>query len=306
MIKKKKKGLGRGLSALFGDEKSENKPKTKNIASNTKALIGDLTRNPYQPRQIFNEEKLEELANSIKKNGVIQPVAVRLDKSNETKYQIVAGERRWLAAQRAGLHEIPIVILDIDDNESLEVAIVENIQRDDLNVIEEANKFAGGIDIFCSNAGIIGVPGFMEASVEDWNNMWSVNVMSHIHAAKHVLPQMLERGEGYLVNTSSAAGLLTQIGAAGYAVTKNAAVSFAEWIKITYGEKGIGVSCLCPQAVRTAMTAGGPGVAGVDGMLEPGVVAQDVLDAIKEEKFLILPHKEVAEYVKRKGNDRDR
>jgi NAD(P)-dependent dehydrogenase (short-subunit alcohol dehydrogenase family) len=182
------------------------------------------------------------------------------------------------------------------------VAVEEDIQ----NVIEEANQFAGGIDIFCSNAGIIGVPGFMEASFEDWNNMWSVNVMSHIHAAKHVLPQMLERGEGYLVNTASAAGLLTQIGAAGYAVTKNAAVSFAEWIKITYGEKGIGVSCLCPQAVRTAMTAGGPGVAGVDGMLEPDVVAQDVLDAIKEEKFLILPHKEVAEYVKRKGNDRDR
>ena len=138
---KKKKGLGRGLSALFGDEKSENKPKIKKIASNTKALIGDLTRNPYQPRQIFNEEKLEELANSIKKNGVIQPIAVRPDKSNEGKYQIVAGERRWLAAQKAGLHEIPIVILDLDDNESLEVAIVENIQRDDLNPIEEAKAY---------------------------------------------------------------------------------------------------------------------------------------------------------------------
>ena len=138
---KKRKGLGRGLSALFGDDKSDNKPKTKNIASNTKALIGDLTRNPYQPRQIFNEEKLQELASSIKKNGVIQPVAVRPDKSNEGKYQIVAGERRWLAAQKAGLHEIPIVILDLDDNESLEVAIVENIQRDDLNVIEEAKAY---------------------------------------------------------------------------------------------------------------------------------------------------------------------
>ena len=138
---KKKKGLGRGLSALFGDEKNENKPKTKNIASNTKALISDLTRNPYQPRQIFNEEKLEELANSIKKNGVIQPIAVRTDKSNESKYQIVAGERRWLAAQKAGLHEIPIVILDLNDNESLEVAIVENIQRDDLNPIEEAKAY---------------------------------------------------------------------------------------------------------------------------------------------------------------------
>ena len=141
MNMKKKKGLGRGLSALFGDESSENKQKTKNIPSNTKALIGDLTRNPYQPRQIFNEEKLEELANSIKKNGVIQPIAVRTDKSNVGKYEIVAGERRWLAAQKAGLHEIPIVILDLDDNESLEVAIVENIQRDDLNPIEEAKAY---------------------------------------------------------------------------------------------------------------------------------------------------------------------
>ena len=140
MSKLKKKGLGRGLSALFGDEKFEPKEKI-NFTSNTKTLIGDLTRNPFQPRQIFNEEKLEELSNSIKKNGVIQPIAVRPDKSNEGKYQIVAGERRWLAAQKAGLHEIPIVILDLNDNESLEVAIVENIQRDDLNSIEEAKAY---------------------------------------------------------------------------------------------------------------------------------------------------------------------
>ena len=138
---KKKKGLGRGLSALFGDDKNENKTKTLKIASNTKALIGDLTRNPYQPRQIFNDEKLQELANSIEKNGIIQPIAVRPNKSSDGKYQIVAGERRWLAAQKAGLHEIPIVILDLDDNESLEVAIVENIQRDDLNPIEEAKAY---------------------------------------------------------------------------------------------------------------------------------------------------------------------
>ena len=137
---KKKKGLGRGLSALFGDEKSE-KPKTKNVASKTKALIGDLTRNPYQPRQVFNEEKLQELANSIKINGVIQPIAVRPVDGNEGKYQIIAGERRWLAAQKAGLHEIPIAVLDLDDNECLEVAIVENIQRDDLNPIEEAKAY---------------------------------------------------------------------------------------------------------------------------------------------------------------------
>ena len=140
MSKLKKKGLGRGLSALFGDEKFEPKEKI-NLTSSTKALIGDLTRNPFQPRQIFNEAKLEELANSIKKNGVIQPIAVRPDKSSEGKYQIVAGERRWLAAQKAGLHEIPIVVLDLDDNESLEVAIVENIQRDDLNPIEEAKAY---------------------------------------------------------------------------------------------------------------------------------------------------------------------
>ena len=138
---KKKKGLGRGLSALFGDEKSENKPKTKNVASNTKALIGDLVRNPYQPKQIFNQEKLEELANSIKKNGIIQPIAVREDKVDPGRYEIIAGERRWIAAQKAGLHEVPIVILDLNDNESLEVAIVENIQRDDLNVIEEARGY---------------------------------------------------------------------------------------------------------------------------------------------------------------------
>ena len=135
----KKKGLGRGLSALFGDEKVKDKPKEIN-KSNT-VSISDLSRNPYQPRQHFSEEKLEELANSIKKNGVIQPVAVRQSKSDINKYEIVAGERRWLAAQRAGLHEIPVNILELSDVESLEVAIVENIQRDDLTPIEEARGY---------------------------------------------------------------------------------------------------------------------------------------------------------------------
>ena len=143
MTKSKKKGLGRGLSALFGDDENKNKNKERNTypLQNTVATIGDLTRNPFQPRQIFDEKKLDELANSIKKNGVIQPIAVRPDKSNKGKYQIIAGERRWLAAQKAGLHDIPITILDLNDNESLEVAIVENIQRDDLNPIEEANAY---------------------------------------------------------------------------------------------------------------------------------------------------------------------
>ena len=135
----KKKGLGRGLSALFGDEKPKTKPQEINQSSTVS--ISDLSRNPYQPRQHFSEEKLEELANSIKKNGIIQPIAVRPSKSENEKYEIVAGERRWLAAQKAGLHEIPVTILDLSDVESLEVAIVENIQRDDLNPIEEARGY---------------------------------------------------------------------------------------------------------------------------------------------------------------------
>ena len=135
----KKKGLGRGLSALFGDTS----PKEKGLSSyqSNMVSIADLSRNPYQPRQNFKEEKLDELAKSIKKNGIIQPIAVRPSKSNPGKYEIVAGERRWLAAQKAGLHEIPVTILDLSDVESLEVAIVENIQRDDLNPIEEAKGY---------------------------------------------------------------------------------------------------------------------------------------------------------------------
>ena len=126
------------------------------------------------------------------------------------------------------------------------IAVQANVgkEEDIIKVIEKANDLSGGIDIFCSNAGIGGVHGFLEVQTEDWQNIWEVNVMSHIYAARNVLPQMLDRGEGYIMSTASAAGLLTQIGSAGYTVTKAAAVSFAEWIKITYGSKGIGVSCL--------------------------------------------------------------
>ncbi len=135
----KKRGLGRGLSALFGDNDSKVENSTK-IEPN-RISISDLSRNSYQPRESFNEEKLQELANSIKKNGIIQPIAVRPSRSESGKYEIVAGERRWLAAQKAGLHDIPVTILDLSDVESLEVAIVENIQRDDLNPIEEAKGY---------------------------------------------------------------------------------------------------------------------------------------------------------------------
>ena len=134
----KKKGLGRGLSALFGDETQKTTIKDDKI---NRVAISDLIRNPYQPRETFNKTKLEELANSIKKNGIIQPIAVRPNKSEAGKYEIVAGERRWLAAQKAGLHDIPVTVLDLTDVESLEVAIVENIQRDDLNPIEEARGY---------------------------------------------------------------------------------------------------------------------------------------------------------------------
>ena len=139
MKSSKKKGLGRGLSALFGDENKQKKVLEKKKLA--QISISDLNRNPFQPRTIFNESKLDELVASIKKNGIIQPIAVRPSKSEINKYEIVAGERRWLAAQKAGLHEVPVTVLNLSDVESLEVAIVENIQRDDLNPIEEARGY---------------------------------------------------------------------------------------------------------------------------------------------------------------------
>jgi len=132
----KKRGLGRGLSALFGDAKPSD-IKEGNLPSAQKALIGDLDRNKYQPRIKFDQEKLQELSKSIKKNGVIQPIAVRRKRENPDKFEIIAGERRWLAAQNAGLHEVPINILELTDSETLEVAIVENVQREDLNSIKK-------------------------------------------------------------------------------------------------------------------------------------------------------------------------
>ena len=133
-----KKGLGRGLSALFGD--IEKKSESHQVQTN-KIPIADLERNKYQPRTIFDEEKLDELSSSIKENGVIQPIAVRPNKYESGKFEIIAGERRWLAAQKAGLNEVPVFVLDIDDHKSLEIAIVENVQRQDLNAIEEARGY---------------------------------------------------------------------------------------------------------------------------------------------------------------------
>jgi NAD(P)-dependent dehydrogenase (short-subunit alcohol dehydrogenase family) len=164
----------------------------------------------------------------------------------------------------------------------------------------------GHIDLFCSNAGIF-TAGGENVATEAWQKIWDINVMSHIFAARSVLPSMLERGEGYLLNTSSAAGLLSQVGSAPYSVTKHAAIGFAEWLSITYGNRGIRVSVLCPQAVRTAMTAGGDGgVAGLDGMLEPEQLAESVIETLAVERFLVLPHPEVLTYMRRKTDDYDR
>ena len=137
-IFKNKKGLGRGLSSLIGDAKT--------VSKNNKISVSDLIRNRYQPRKTFNEESLEELTNSIKSRGIIQPIIVRPSSGN--KYEIIAGERRWLAAQRAGLHEVPVVVVDADDKKALEFGIVENVQRHDLNSIEEAEGYKRLIDEF--------------------------------------------------------------------------------------------------------------------------------------------------------------
>lgn len=189
----------------------------------------------------------------------------------------------------------------------LAVAVDVSRESDIQKLVADTLDVYGQIDLFCSNAGIFTIGG-EEVPNDAWQRIWDINVMSHIYAARAVLPAMLARGEGYLLNTASAAGLLSQIGSAPYAVTKHAAVGFAEWLSITYGNRGIKVSVLCPQAVRTQMTANtrGGGVAGVDGMLEPEALAQTVVETLAEERFLCLPHPQVLTYMQRKTADYDR
>jgi len=164
----------------------------------------------------------------------------------------------------------------------------------------------GRLDVYCSNAGV-GVGGGPEAPDEAWQRGWEVHVMAHVYAARAVLPRLLEQGEGYFLGTVSAAGLLNHIAAAPYAVTKAAGLSFLEWLSIAYGDRGIRVSALCPQGVRTAMLGmGGDRAFLTEGALEPADVAETVLDAMRAEQFLILPHPEVAEYFARKASDYDR
>ena len=173
-------------------------------------------------------------------------------------------------------------------------------------LIETVEADHGPIDLFCSNAGIATMGG-PEVANEEWQKIWEINTMAHVWAARHVVPRMIARGGGYLLNTASAAGLLSQIGSAPYAVTKHAAVGLAEWLALTYGDDGIKVSVLCPQSVRTAMTAGQEeAVAAVDGMLEPAPVAQACVQAIRDETFLVLPHPQVLQYMRNKTENYDR
>jgi NAD(P)-dependent dehydrogenase (short-subunit alcohol dehydrogenase family) len=179
-------------------------------------------------------------------------------------------------------------------------------EADIQNLIENVENECGPIDLFCSNAGIA-FEGGVEVDNNRWQDIWEINVMAHVFAARHLVPRMIERGGGYLLNTSSAAGLLSQIGSAPYTVTKHAAVSLAEWLAITYGEQGLKVSVLCPQFVRTAMTAGAEdAVAAVDGILEPEDVAEACVRSIEAEEFLVLPHPQVLEYMRRKTGDYER
>ena len=179
-------------------------------------------------------------------------------------------------------------------------------------LVSRATEANGPIDLFFSNAGVPGPDGGPEGPDEEWDATWRINVMSHVWASRAVLPAMVERGEGYLVNTASAAGLLTQVSALAYSVTKAAAVSLAEWLHITYGDAGIRVSCLCPQGVRTPMLdlameePAGAAALAAGGFLEPEDVAASVVDGIREERFLILPHEEVARHLALKGADPER
>jgi NAD(P)-dependent dehydrogenase (short-subunit alcohol dehydrogenase family) len=213
-----------------------------------------------------------------------------------------------------------VVVADIDREAGLKVAAEIkdtpggfahcNVARekDVQNLVDSITDACGRVDIFCSNAGV-GTAGGPEAPDQDWERSWEVNLMAHVYAARAVLPQMLERKEGYLVQTVSAAGLLTQIGSAPYSVTKHAALGFAEWLAITYGDQGIRVSALCPMGVRTQMLAKAEFAGGsflLETAIEPEQVAAETIKVIAEERFLILPHPEVARFFQQKAGDYDR
>ena len=212
-----------------------------------------------------------------------------------------------------------VVVADLDGNAAAAVAdeiggrsvttdVADGEQVTEL--VASTIRDHGRIDLFCANAGI-GVFGGVEVPDDDWQRCWDVNVMAHVFAARALLPDWLERGEGYLLHTASAAGLLTNIGTAPYSVTKHAVVGLAEWLSMTHGDAGVTFSCLCPMGVRTNMVAAGADVSAgavvIDqGLIEPEDCAEAVVHGLAEERFLILPHPEVAEFFQRKAADHDR
>jgi NAD(P)-dependent dehydrogenase (short-subunit alcohol dehydrogenase family) len=211
-----------------------------------------------------------------------------------------------------------VVVADLDEagarqvaaaiggmGQRVDVAIEAEVQR----LVQAATEAFGQVDLFCSNAGVLVRRG-EDAPNAEWQRHWDVNVMAHVYAARAVLPQMLARGEGYLLQTVSAAGLLSQVNAAPYSVTKHAALGFAEWLSIAHGAQGIRVSALCPQGVRTPMLASAEGGGRpsflADGAVTPAQVAEIVLAGLREERFLILPHDEVLGFFQRKAADYER
>jgi NAD(P)-dependent dehydrogenase (short-subunit alcohol dehydrogenase family) len=233
------------------------------------------------------------------------------------KIVVVTGGAEGIGAalcRRAAREGARVTVADIDEagagvlaEEIGGLALGCDVSReaDVVRVVQHTEEMLGPIDCFFSNAGII-VMGDLDVANADWQRIWEINVMSHVYAARAVVPGMLARGGGWFVCTASAAGLLSQIGSAPYSVTKHAAVGFAENLAITYGDRGLKVAVVCPQAVRTRMTARGGGVAAVDGMMEADQVADCVMAALQEGRFMVLPHPEVRDYMQRKTSDYDR
>ncbi len=232
------------------------------------------------------------------------------------------GEALARRAVSAGARHV--VVADLNGDQAQRVAVEIGGVAHQLDVSDEAavtalvadtESAAGPISLLCSNAGFV-TSGGLEESNEILDSMWGVHVLAHIYAARAVVPSMIANGGGYLLNTASAAGLLSQIGSMAYTVTKHAAVALAEWLAITHHHQGIKVSVLCPQAVATNILANSPdyqlgddistGVASNDGVLDADAVAQECFVAMANEQFWVLPHQEVGEYVKRKGTDVDR
>jgi NAD(P)-dependent dehydrogenase (short-subunit alcohol dehydrogenase family) len=226
------------------------------------------------------------------------------------------GKALCLRFAQEGARSVTVADVDVDGARAVAdqiggVAIKTDVSNegDNIRLVNNTLERFGQIDLFCANAGITGEVGGTEVSNEAWQRIWEVNLMSHVYAARAVLPGMLERGEGYLLHTASAAGLLAQIGGAPYSVTKHAVVAFAEWLSITHGDAGLKVSCLCPQGVRTDMLLG-PGGDRVSFLLEGAIEAEElaetVVSGLAAERFLILPHPEVEKYFQHKATDYDR